>query len=249
MRRVVWTATVAVGGLVGHLFQPPQLAAQNDEVAFQLWPVLHQAWLPRGKWQPGGDFGLRFQADDLSAYTRIQADGTVRYLFNRSIDARGGLRLFYTFQQDVNQFELRPYQGAQFIWPRFGKVDLRHLFRLEERFVFQTGSSPGLSLRLRYRIATVIPIGGLLERVTGYNRVSIPVSAELFFADSGDIQEQFGSTLRLAAGVSYIVNKEWSGDASLIFEKSRDTEAGGDFRTSTIMLRIDIRHNRPAIAQ
>ncbi len=236
-------------GCVTALFLAPSPLTAQDETVFQLWPVFHQTWKPRGKWQPGGDTGLRFQADDPAAYTRLQLDGTARYLFNRSIDARGGLRFFYTFQTGVNQFELRPYQGGQFIWPRFGKVDLRQLVRLEERFVFQTGSSPAVSLRLRYRLSTAIPIGDLLEHVTGYNRVSVPLSAELFFSDRGDIQEQFGSTLRLAAGISYIVNQEWSGDASLIFEKSRDTEAGGDFRTTTIMFRIDVRHNRPFIAQ
>ncbi len=247
-RRLLLTAAVGIGCVSALLVAPAPLSAQ-DGVAFQLWPVFHQAWLPRGKWQPGGDAGLRFEADDMSAYTRIQLDGTVRYLFNQSIDARAGLRLFYTFQQGVNQFELRPYQGAQFIWPRWGKNELRHLFRLEERLVFQTGSSPGFSLRGRYQIATVIPIGRLLEQVTGYNRISVPISAELFFSDTGDIQEQFGSTLRLTAGISYIVNDEWSGDASLIFEKSRDTEVNGDFRTTTIMLRFDVRHNRPVIAQ
>lgn len=246
-RRLV--CTLGIGCLVGLLLLPSPLRAQDDGVTGQIWAVFHQAWLPRGKWQPGGDAGLRFQADDPAAYTRLQVDGTVRYLFNRSIDARAGLRLFYTFQHGVNQFEVRPYQGAQFIWPRFDRVDLRHFFRLEERFVFQTGSSPGVSVRLRYRISTVIPLGGLLEQVTGYNRISVPVSAELFFANREDIQEQFGSTLRLSAGVSYIVNDEWSGDASLIFEKSRDTDSGGDFRTTTVMLRFDVRHNRPVIAQ
>jgi len=242
------SAILGVACVATLLLTPSPLAAQ-DETVFQLWPVFHQAWKPHGKWQPGGNTGLRFQADDLSAYSRIQVGGTVRYLFNRSIDARAGLRLFYTFQTGINQFELRPYQGAQLIWPRFNKIDLRSLVRLEERFVFQTGSSPGVSLRLRYQLSTAIPIGNLLEHVTGYNRISIPLSAELFFSDPDDVQEQFGSTLRLTAGISYIVNDEWSGDASLMFESSRDTEAGGEFRTTTIMLRFDIRHNRPFIAQ
>lgn len=248
-RRLLPTAAVGIGCVSALLAAPAPLSAQDEGATAQIWPVFHQAWLPRGKWQPGGDAGLRFQADDMSAYTRIQLDGTVRYLFNRSIDARAGLRLFYTFQPGVNQFELRPYQGSQLIWPRFDKIDLRHFLRIEERFVFQTGSSPGVSLRVRYRIATVIPLGSLLEQVTGYNRISVPISAEFFFSDTEDIQEQFGSTLRLSAGISYIVNDEWSGDASLIFEKSRDTEAEGNFRTTTIMLRFDVRHNRPVIAQ
>jgi hypothetical protein len=54
--------------------------------------------------------------------------------------------------------------------------------------------------------------------------------------------------VRLGAGIAYIASLQWSGDATLIFEKSRDT-ASENFRTNSIMLRFDIRHNRPAIAQ
>jgi len=62
------------------------------------------------------------------------------------------------------------------------------------------------------------------------------MSIEVFFAGD-DVKEQFGSRLRISAGLAYIVDSRWSADINLINQESRDTGSG------------DVRHRRPTLAQ
>ena len=178
----------------------------------------------------------------------VTACPSLRYLARGSADLRGGVGLIYTSQEDAdNTFEIRPYQGTQLSWPRLKRFEFRHLIRLEERFVFQPGVDANAGLRLRYKLGTVIPIGAVIENISGYHRVAIPVSIEVFFGRD-DVKEQFGSRLRISAGLAYIINPQWSADVNLIIQESRNTQTG-TFTTNDIIFQVDLRHRRPALAQ
>ncbi len=228
-----------------------RLAAQEgdttpSEVTSQLWTYFVYNRDPRSRWQQFGDGAYKLQLSS-GTWMRWQAAPSIRYLATRAIDVRGGLGLYYTLQDGPDQTELRPYQGAKLIWPTLRKFELSHLARLEERLVFQPGADPDFGLRIRYRVGTVLPLGSLIERVTGYNRISIPLSLELFI-DPADVEERFASTVQLLAGLAYIIDRDWSVDLSVIVERSEDTQTGG-FDTTNLIVRIDLRHRQPAIAR
>ena len=224
---------------------PSRLSAQDD-VTSQLWLYYRDTWNWSAKWEPFGDAAYKIRIDDVN-WMQFQVYPSLRYLANATVDLRGGVGFIYTGQVPAtNTFEIRPYQGTRLIWPRLKRLEFYHPIRLEERFLFQTGAKLSASLRLRYKLGTVIPIGDVIEHITGYNRTSIPVSIELFF-DGGGIQEQFGSRLRISAGFAYVFSATWSTDINLIVQESRSTDTG-DFTTSDIILQVDLRRRRPALA-
>ncbi len=224
---------------------PTRLSAQDD-ITTQLWTYYRQSWTWKPKWEPFGDAAYKIRLDEVN-WMQWQVFPSVRYLANATVDLRGGVGLIYTGQENaVNTLEIRPYQGTRLTWPRLERFDFYHLIRLEERFLFQTGAKPSASLRLRYKLGTVIPIGDVIEHITGYNRTSIPLSIEIFF-DGGGIEEQFGSRLRISAGFAYVFSATWSTDINLIVQESRSTDTG-DFTTSDIIFQVDLRRRRPALA-
>lgn len=223
---------------------PARLSAQDD-VTTQLWMYYRDTWNWKAKWEPFGDAAYKILLPNAS-WMQFQAFPSLRYLASNTVDLRGGVGLIYTGQDpETNTLEVRPYQGTRLIWPRLKRFEFYHLIRLEERFLFQTGANPSASLRLRYKLGTVIPIGNVIEHITGYNRTSIPVSIELFF-DASDIKEQFGSKLRISVGFAYVFSAAWSTDINLIIQESRSTETG-NFTTSDIILQVDLRRRRPAL--
>ena len=222
---------------------PARLSAQDD-VTIQLWTYYRQSWTWKPKWEPFGDAAYKIRVDDVN-WMQFQVYPSLRYVANATVDLRGGLGLIYTGQEpETNTLEVRPYQGTRLTWPRLKRFDFYHVIRLEERFLFQSGAKPSVSLRLRYKLGTVIPIGDVIEHITGYNRTSIPVSIELFF-DGGDLQEQYASKLRISAGFAYIFGA-WSTDINLIVQESKNTETG-DFTTSDIIFQVDLRRRRPVL--
>ena len=68
-----------------------------------------------------------------------------------------------------------------------------------------------------------------------------------FFFDVGDVEEQFASRLRISAGLAYIFSAAWSADINLIVQESR-SNLTQEFTTSDIILQVDLRHRRPALA-
>ncbi len=224
---------------------PARLSAQDD-VTTQLWMYYRFTRDWKAKWEPFGDAAYKILLPDAS-WMQFEVFPSLRYLASNTVDLRGGIGLIYTGQEpEPNTLEIRPYQGTRLTWPRLKRFDFYHLIRLEERFLFQSGANPSASLRLRYKLGTVIPIGNVIEHITGYNRTSIPVSIELFFDGSG-ITEQFGSRLRISAGFAYIFSAAWSTDIILIVQESRSTETG-NFTTSDIILQVNLRRRRPALA-
>ena len=223
---------------------PARLSAQDDVTA-QLWLYYRDTWDWKAKWEPFGDAAYKIRLDEVN-WMQWGVLPSLRYLASATLDLRGGLGVIYTGQEDAtNTLELRPYQGTRLTWPRLKRFHFYHLIRLEERFVFQTGENPSASLRLRYKLGTVIPIGNVIEHITGYNRTSIPVSIELFF-DVGDVEEQFASRLRISAGFAYIFSAAWSADINLIIQESRSSVTRA-FTTSDIIIQVDLRHRRPAL--
>ncbi|MCK5087612.1 MAG: DUF2490 domain-containing protein, partial [Melioribacteraceae bacterium] len=105
------------------------------------------------EWLYYGDYGIRgvLSVDDWSQYYLNPA---FSYRKDVKLSYQGGLRFIYTSNlSSSNTFELRPWQGVRYVWPRFSKFYFDHYFRLEERLVWQTEVSGfDFSMRGRYRL-------------------------------------------------------------------------------------------------
>jgi hypothetical protein len=125
------------------------VAAQ--EASRQLWLDYNPSWMLSEKVTVGGDVGYR---------TRIDVDKGFRLVLRPGVDLpykfvvfKAGIGNFWTITDEIdNRWEIRPYQGVGWVWPR-SKVHVDHLVRLEERFDLNTVTwSSTNSLRGRYRL-------------------------------------------------------------------------------------------------
>jgi hypothetical protein len=117
----------------------------------QLWLDYNPSWMISPKTTLGGDVGLRTQLDNQDGIRLVLRPGI--NLPVKTFTLRAGIGNFFTFSDDIqNRWELRPYQGVFWVWPR-SKVNFDHYVRLEERFDFNTVDwSSENSLRGRYRL-------------------------------------------------------------------------------------------------
>jgi hypothetical protein len=122
-----------------------------DAETKQFWVDYNPTWVLSPKTFLYGDVGYRTETGTAD-WNRL----VIRPAVSRShkhVILRGGLGNFFTFSDEIqNRWELRPFQGVYWVWPR-SKVLLDHYLRLEERFDFNTVDwSSEISLRARYRL-------------------------------------------------------------------------------------------------
>lgn len=125
--------------------------SRAEDTAQQLWLDYNPSWMLSPKRTVGGVVGYRAQ---------LESGGWHRLIFNPKIDLplsyvtlKFGIGNYFTFSEEIqNHWELRPYQGVAWVWPR-SRVNFDHYVRLEERFDFNTVDwSSDNSLRGRYRL-------------------------------------------------------------------------------------------------
>lgn len=127
-------------------------SAHASDITRQLWVDYNPSWLTSKKnITAGGDVGFRTpleSADWIRLVLRPGVDIRVKH-----VTLKAGIGNFLTFSDDIqNRWELRPYQGVGWVWPR-SLVNFDHLVRLEERFDFNTVDWTSFnSLRGRYRL-------------------------------------------------------------------------------------------------
>ena len=78
----------------------------------------------------------------------------------------GGIRFFQTFNEDEdNTFEIGPWQGLRFAWPKIGDYLFTHYLRLEERMIWTEGDGDiDFTLRSRYQLGIRSPDYDILLR-------------------------------------------------------------------------------------
>ncbi len=97
--------------------------------------------------------------------TKLNKDDGFRLVLRPGVDLpyrfvtlKAGIGNFWTISDIItNRWEIRPYQGVGWVWPR-GRTNVDHLVRLEERFDFNTVTWNSVnSLRARYRLRLQVP--------------------------------------------------------------------------------------------
>jgi len=190
--------TVLVGtALVLSLATSPVFAVATSQ---QLWLDYNPSWFISPKVTFGGDAGYR---------TKLNKDDGFRLVLRPGVDLpyrfvifKAGIGNFWTISDIItNRWEIRPYQGVGWVWPR-GRTNVDHLVRLEERFDFNTVTWNSVnSLRARYRLRLRYLFG--VARPDRFWRVF--GSGEFFLKLAGEEglqREQFRLTLGLERSFS-----------------------------------------------
>ncbi|MCK5592288.1 MAG: DUF2490 domain-containing protein, partial [Candidatus Pacebacteria bacterium] len=154
---------------------------------------------------------------------------------------QGGLRFIYTSNlSSSNTFELRPWQGVRYVWPRFSKFYFDHYFRLEERLVWQTEVSGfDFTMRGRYRLR-LRTLDFLLPLIP--TKFTSAVSFEIFLDLNTVIVENYVGQNRITFALGNHVTKDLLIELHYILQKSRKDE-DSEFESVDNIFRLRVKHN------
>jgi hypothetical protein len=135
------------------------------------------------RWTFLADGGLRWK-EKLSSSSQYIARLGVGYSVNENIRVAVGIaHLGFFLSDNLDKIEFRPYQ--KFLNNRsFGKIDLFHRFRIEERYLRKVmdgkiSSDDNFNFRFRYSVSLSIPLFKLFTSYPG-EEVSLSVGDEIF---------------------------------------------------------------------
>ena len=198
-------ARIAIAVLSLGLVTPPPAFAQGEpeepgepesNVSPQLWIDYNPSVMLSPKLNLFGDVGFR-TALESGGWWRLPLRANAMYSLSNSLRVGGGLHNFFTFNDEIDdRWELRPWQGADLVWPRW-RIPLDHRLMLEERFDFNTATwETQASLRLRYRLRASFTWNAI--QADRYWRALL--STEGFLNLAGQ-QGQFREQVRVSAGI------------------------------------------------
>ena len=210
-----------------------QPSAGLDEVQPQIWLDYNPSFTPSPRTSVYGDIGFR-RVIDQSTWAREYIRPGIRFQATPRIRLSGGVGAFFTANQSVaDRLEIRPWQGAQFEWPR-GTLSIRHYVRLEERFDVNVSTRSSLnSVRARYQIRPTLEWDrrGIAE----YWRAFLAVEAFARFA--GD-QGQFEEDWRLTAGIEHAYPNGLRIRADATWQRTGRVFTGQDIQGIYLRLRV-----------
>jgi len=176
--------------------EPEEPEEPEGEVSPQIWVDYNPSVFLTPKLNLYGDLGYRTELES-GGWWRLVVRPNAMYSLSNSLRVGGGLGNFLTFNDEIdNRWELRPWQGASLVWPRW-RVPLDQFLRLEERFDFNTRTwKLSASLRLRYRLRAAFRWGALQKG--RYWRAL--AATEVFVTLAGD-QGQFREQVRVQVAI------------------------------------------------
>jgi hypothetical protein len=200
-KRTLWIRFAVV-----MLFMSPCTGRANDST-FESWNDITTIYKFSERWRYDGDQGFRFAISGQD-FTLLYVRPSVRYRVNSWFTVHGGIRFYRTdFRDDLDVFEVGPWQGLQFTWPRFKGYAVSHYLRLEERMLWSENGEGDFNFRLRsrYRLGVRTPIYHLLLPKGIYLTGSVE-----FFRDLGEGSPQgLFDRIRYSLGVGTNISKQW----------------------------------------
>jgi len=235
--RLIIAILIILSGCADLNAQPSDSSDTQSLINHQIWIDVYPHFCVNDKLEYYGDAGFRTIVTEKS-WNRLYIRPSLRYHFNKTIEAHAGLGFFYIFiKYDVNRFEITPWQGIRINWPNVSIFSFKHLFRIEERISFLTNNwSSSFDLRFRY---------GLSGNITpckncSISKMYIPMYVEFFFPVNDEIEEFFRNRGRAGFGIGYNVSKDWQ--YSLLFNWQRSRSGPNDeLRVSDYAYQLIIR--------
>jgi hypothetical protein len=169
----------------------------------QIWIDFYPHYFVNKKLEYYGDAGYRTIVNNGS-WSRVYARPSLRYHISKTWGLHAGLGMFYIFNKDnVNQFEITPWQGVQINWPTLTRINFKHLFKLEERLSFKTKDwESSFEFRFRYKLFGNV---SFVRTEKWY----IPFYGEFFLPLEGKVQELYRNKGRAGIGLGFMPDKEW----------------------------------------
>jgi hypothetical protein len=209
----------------------------TNEIDHQSWLDFRTYYVINDLWTYDGDYGVRgiLSGED---WQRIYINPSGAYNLSSQTSLRGGIRFMFTHEiTTTNPFEIRPWQGIRFIWPRTKFLILSQYARLEERFVFhKQDDKSDFDIRARYRIMAKTPN---LKWESINQTFYFLVSFEFFANFDKAIEETFVNRTRLTFGLGYLLSKSFRIELNHIIQGSRKGSAEGvDLSVRIFRLRL-----------
>ena len=129
--------------------------AQSEvNISRQIWLDANPAYYFTPHQQIYGDIGIRRELEN-KGWWRLVVRPSFRAWLGSIFYLSAGVGNFFTYNETIeNRWEIRPFQGLNFRWPRW-QTPVSHYIRLEERFDFNVKSWQSKnSMRLRYQLGT-----------------------------------------------------------------------------------------------
>ncbi len=200
----------------------PILVRSGACADFQTWSDIATIYNFADHWRYDGDQGIRGALSD-SDFTLLYFRPSVRYRAKPWFTVHGGVRFFKTFFDDEDDtFEIGPWQGLRFVWPKIGRYAISHYFRLEERMIWQTqGESDfDFTLRSRYQIGVRSPNYDILFK----NGIYLLGSVELFWNLDENFSDNFANRIRWDVGAGTKVSDAWRVQLHYVLQDGRAIE-------------------------
>ena len=199
---------------------------------FQTWSDFTTIYEISERWRYTGDQGIRGVLSG-SDFTLLFVRPSVRYRVKPWFTAHGGIRFFYTNNEDdPDSFEIGPWQGLRFLWPKIGKYTVSHYLRLEQRMIWRnTGQDDfDFTLRSRYQLGATSPTYDILFK----NGIFLSASIEAF----ANIEDSvFVNRIRYDVGAGTRVSKAWRIQLHYLLHQDKDSP-GDTFSIDEHILRL-----------
>jgi hypothetical protein len=224
-------------GLFIFLNLPYAFCQETDNIDSQSWFDFRAYYIINDQWTYDGDYGIRgiLSGED---WQRVYINPSTLYTLSSRTALRGGIRFIYTNEITTsNTFEIRPWQGIRFIWPRTKFLIVSQYVRLEERFTFyREDDNSDFVVRARYLIMAKTP--NLTWK--SINQTFYFLASFEFFANLGTaIEETYVDRTRLTFGLGYLLSKAFRIELNYILQSSRKgSEEGVKFGVHILRLRL-----------
>lgn len=211
------------------------VVAQTDsEIEKQVWTMAFLTWKMNEKWRYNQDMAW-MHSFNTPVFNRYFLRSQATYGFSKNWDVTGGLIYVHTFtKSETTTNEVRPWLGTLLRWPSFGRVNIIHYLRFEERFRHTLGEEEWANnARIRYRIMTNIPINhSKLEDKTWYGQLAYE-----FYSSTFDVDVRFATAdiHRFDGGIGYFQNFTNRYELNLIAFNSR-VNTGNQYEWGSLVL-------------
>ncbi len=198
----------------------------------QIWIDFYPHYYFNKKLEYYGDAGYRTIISERN-WSRLYVRPSIKYHLNKTWELHAGIGFFYMFYKyDIDQFEIRPWQGVQLNWPKWDKIGFKNLLRLEERILFLTNNwSSDLEFRMRYKLSGKYDFN---------KKLYMSLYGEYFLPLKGEVKELYRNKGRAGIGLGYKPTNNWQVEFVFNWQGSR-TGSGEKLNASDYIYQIKIK--------
>ena len=183
------------------------LAVPCQSSEFQTWSDFATIKQLTDRWQYNGDYGIRGVLSD-NDFTLVYLRPSVSYRFKPDFTIHGGIRFFRQWNDNsADIFEIGPWQGLRYAWPKIRGYTFTHYARLEQRMIWETEDDYEyeFTLRPRYQLSFRTPRYTFLLPQPFF----LSVSTELFWKMNDSLSTSFVNRVRYDFGIGTSFTERW----------------------------------------